>query len=183
MGTYGAPYIGRRFFAALFAGSGAWTVVVLAAALAGGEGTFSAPFAVFSVVSLAWNAYWSLYRVAFRVSLRSGVLEWEAPLRTETLWLADIASIRFVTLLPSVMSIRRRGGGTLLMLSGKGLTALVAEIVQQRPDLDHSLGPWTRLANRVPGPSWWRPGRHYRSAVAESPLAPWPVSAEASSVG
>jgi hypothetical protein len=183
MGTYGAPYLGRRGFVALFAVSGLWTAVVVVTALGAGEGAFSAPFAAFSLGSFVWNAYWCLYRIAFRVSLRRGVLEWQAPLRTETLWLADIASIRPVALLPNIMSIRRRSGDSLLMLSGKGLPALVAGVVQQRPDLDHALGPWTRLAGRVPGPSWWRPGRHYRSAVPGSPLAPWPDPPPRAAVG
>jgi hypothetical protein len=44
-------------------------------------------------------------------------------------------------------------------MSGKGLPACVAGVVRQRPDVVHSLGPWTRVADRLPGPTWWRPDR------------------------
>jgi hypothetical protein len=157
MGEYRAPFIGRGAFAALFSVSWVWTMVVLATALEGGLAGVA--HAAFSVVTFVWNAYWCLYRIAFRLSIRAGELEWEAPLCTETVRLADVASIRYVPLLPNLLALRRYDGRSLLLMSGKGLPACVAGMVRQRPGVVHSLGPWTRLAERLPGPTWWRPHR------------------------
>ena len=172
MGTYGAPLAGRRAVTVFIALCGVWTVVVVAGTVRGTA--FSVPFAIYSVVTYLWNSYWFLLRIACRVTLRAGILEWQAPLRTETLWLSDIASIRALRLLPNMISIRRHAGPSLFLLVGKGVGALVAEVVGQRPGLDHRVGPWARLSDRGPGGSWWRPGRHYRSLGASSPVAPWP---------
>jgi hypothetical protein len=97
--------------------------------------------------------------VPHRLSVGAGELEWEAPLRTETVSLADVASIRYLPLLPNLLALRRHDGRSLLLMSGKGLPACVADVVQQRPGVAHSLGPWTRVADRLPGPTWWRPDR------------------------
>jgi hypothetical protein len=174
VGTYGAPFVGRRAAVGVIGLCGVWTVVVVAWTVRGAA--FSVPFAAYSVVTYLWNSYWFLHRIACRVTLRAGILEWQAPLRTETLWLSDIVSIRAVRLLPSMISIRRHEGDSLLLLVGKGVGALVAEVVGQRPDLDHAVGPWARLVERGPGRSWWRPGRHYATANTDSPVAPWPAS-------
>jgi hypothetical protein len=171
MGTYGAPYIGRRAAVIFIALCGVWTAVVVAGTV---RGTFSVPFAVYSVVTYCWNSYWFLVRIACRVSLRAGILEWQAPLRTETLWLSDIVSIRALRLLPNMISIRRRHGPSLFLLVGKGVADLVAGVVGQRPDVEHRVGPWARWSERGPGRSWWRPGRHYRSVTPTSPVGPWP---------
>jgi hypothetical protein len=171
MGTYGAPYLGRRASVAFIALCGVWTVAVVVGA---GRGTVSVPFAVYSVVTYAWNSYWFLLRISCRVSLRAGILEWQAPLRTETVWVADIESVRALRLLPNMISIRRREGPSLFLLVGKGVADLVSGLVGQRPHLDHRVGPWARWSERGPGHSWWRPGRHYRSSSPLSPVAPWP---------
>lgn len=154
MGEYRSPF-GRGAFAVLFSVSWVWTMVVLATALE--RGFAGVTYAAFSVVTFVWNAHWCLYRIAFRLRLRPGELEWEAPLRTETVCLADVASIRYLPLLPNLLMLRRHDGGRLLLMSGKGLPACVAGVVRQRPDVVHSLGPWTRVADRLPGPTWWRP--------------------------
>ena len=174
MGTYGAPFAGRRAVTAVTALCGLWTVVVVAWTVRGAA--FSVPFAVYSVVTYLWNSYWFLHRIACRVTLRAGILEWQAPLRTETLWLSDIVSVRVLRLLPNIISIRRRDGDSLFLLVGKGVGGLVAGIVGQRPDLDHAIGLWARLVERGPGTSWWRPGRHYATVSSDSPVAPWPDS-------
>lgn len=171
MGTYGAPYLGRRGSVAFIALCGVWTVAVVVGA---GRGTVSVPFAVYSVVTYAWNSYWFLLRISCRVSLRAGIVEWQAPLRTETLWVSDIESVRALRLLPNMISIRRRGGSSLFLLVGKGAADLVSGLAGQRPGLDHRIGPWARWSERGPGRSWWRPGRHYRSVTRMSPVAPWP---------
>jgi hypothetical protein len=157
MGEYRAPFLGRGAFAVLFSVSWVWTMVVLATALEGGLAGVC--YAAFSVVTFVWNAYWCLYRIAFRLILRPGELEWEAPLRTETVRIADVASIRYVPLLPNLLTLRQHDGRSLLLLSGKGLPACVASVARQRPDVAHSLGPWTRVADRLPGPTWWQPDR------------------------
>ena len=156
MGTYGAPYLGRRSSVAFIALCGVWT------------------FAVYSVVTYGWNSYWFLTRISCRVCVRAGIVEWQAPLRSETVWVADIESVRALRLLPNMISIRRREGPSLFLLAGKGVADLVAGLVDQRPDLDHRVGAWARWSERGPGRSWWRPGRHYRS-MAVSPVAPWPA--------
>jgi hypothetical protein len=183
MGTYGAPYATRGSNAVITALSAAWNVVVVAAALRGGEGVFSAGSAVVSVAMFSSMTYVSLWRIACRVTLRAGIVGWQAPVRTEALWVDDIVSIRVVRLLPYLVAIRRRHGPSLLVMVGKGLPALAEAVRRQRPDLDVALGPWTRLADRMPGPSWWRPGRHYRSVGPESPLAPWPRPTDARLAG
>ncbi len=149
--------MGRGAFGVLFSVSWVWTMVVLATALESGLAGVS--YAAFSVATFVWNAYWCLYRIAFRLTLRAGELEWEAPLRTETVPLAEVASIRYLPLLPNLLALRRHDGRSLLLMSGKGLPACVAGVVWQRPDVVHSLGPWTRIADRLPGPTWWRPDR------------------------
>ncbi len=171
MGTYGPPYLGRRASVTFIALCGVWTVAVVAGAA---RGTVSVPFAVYSVVTYGWNSYWFLVRISCRVSVRAGIVEWQAPLRTETVWVSDIESVRALRLLPNMISIRRSGGPSLFVLVGKGVADLVAGLVDQRPDLDHRVGAWARWSERGPGGSWWRPGRHYRSVADVPPAAPWP---------
>jgi hypothetical protein len=133
------------------------TVRFVLAFVGGGHGV-PVPFALFWLGALGWNAYWWLFRIVYRMRLDAGVLEWHTPVRSGQLPLAEITLIRSIALLPSVLAIRRRNGRALLILAGKGLPAFVGEAVETQPEIDVHLGRWARVADRVPGPSAWRPG-------------------------
>lgn len=168
MGTYGSPLFGRAAVTGIVALSSVWNLYVVASLLAG-AGTFPVGFAAFSVGTHLWNSYWFMHRIAARVTVRPGVLEWQAPTRTVAVAVADITAIRAVRVLPSLISVRRRAGGSLVILAGKGVSDLAAAVARERPGLDRALGPWTALVERLPGPSLWRPTpRHLARTTPQS---------------
>ena len=100
MGTYRPALIGHWFFFMLFGVFGVATVVLIVQALTGDE-RFSVPFLLFWLFALGWNAYWWLFRVAYSLALRDGVLEWEAPLRRGHIATAALTAFRPLKLLPT----------------------------------------------------------------------------------
>jgi hypothetical protein len=134
---------------------GVATVAIIVSYLAGADG-FSGLVVMFWVVAFAWNAYWWLFRVVNSLSVRGGMLEWKAPLRGGHVAVAGLTAIRPMKLIPSVVVIEHQAGRPLLVMPGKGLPALAAEIEAARSDLPMRLGPWSQLVQKVPGRSAWR---------------------------
>jgi hypothetical protein len=155
VGTYRSAGVGRWFYFLIFGLLGVGAVVVVVQAAAGGEGP-SLASVVLGLLAYVWNAYWWLLRIASGVTLRDGVLEWEAPLRTARIASADVTAFRPVRLVPQLIVIRHRGGRPVIVLSRKGIGGLAAALRDVRPDLDVRIGGWGWLAERLPGLSAWR---------------------------
>ena len=139
----------------LFAVFGLATVVLIVEGMTG-SGGFSSPFVLFWLFALGWNAYWWLFRVAYSVTLRDGVLAWEAPLRRGRIATSALRAFRPMKLLPNVIVIKHAGGQPLLVMPGKGIADLAAALRETRPDLDVRVGPAGRMHEWMPGPSAWR---------------------------
>jgi hypothetical protein len=154
MGTYRPAFIGRSFFFLLFGAFGVATVVLLVLMLTGDESPTD-PFVLFWLFALGWNAYWWLFRVVYSLTLRNGALEWEAPLRRGRIATTDLTAFRPMRLLPNVVVVKHTGGRPLLVLAGKGMADLAAELRRSRPDLEVRIGAVGRIQQRMPGRSAW----------------------------
>ena len=155
MGTYRPALIDRWFFLMLFGLLVAMAVVFIVLAITGDDGP-SAPFLLFWLFALGWNAYWWLFRVAFSLTIGNGVLEWEAPLRRGRIPVTELTAFRPMKLLPNVVLISHTGGRPLLVMPRKGIVDLASAIGRSRPDLEVRVGPKGRMQQRMPGPSAWR---------------------------
>jgi len=155
MGTYRPALIGRWFFLMLFGLFAAMAVVLIVLAITGDDGP-SAPFLLFWLVALGWNAYWWLFRVAFSLTVSNGALEWEAPLRRGRVPITELTAFRPMKLLPNVLVIKHTGGRPLLVMPGKGIADLATAIAGSRPDLEVRVGSMGWVQRRMPGPSAWR---------------------------
>jgi hypothetical protein len=59
-------------------------------------------FVVAWIAAFAWNAYWFLLRLCYRLDLEGGMLRWWAPLRSGDAPLAGLLALRPVRLTPNV---------------------------------------------------------------------------------
>jgi hypothetical protein len=105
---------------------------------------------------LGWNAYWRLFRIVYSLTVRGGIVEWEAPLRRGCIPVADLTAFRPMTLLRTVVVIKHAGGRPLLVMPRKGISGLAAEVREARPDLDIRVGLAGRMHEWMSGASAWR---------------------------
>lgn len=154
MGTYRPALVGRWFFLVLFGVFGIVAVALLVSLT--GDDRPPVSFVLFWLFALGWNAYWWLFRVAYSLTLREGILEWEAPARRGAIPTTDLTAFRPMTLLPNVIVIKHRGGRPLLVMPGKGIADLAAELRDVRPGLDVRVGRIGTMTTWMPGPSAWR---------------------------
>lgn len=109
---------------AMFAGFGLVSIGLILNLVFGDSGP-SAVFVVLWLAALAWNAYWFLWRVAVKLSVADGVVEWETVLRRGSFPVSAITSIGPVF---GMTRIRHTTGRSLLVLRQPGLDGFLEEL-------------------------------------------------------
>src|SRR5262245_53731990 len=125
MGTH-TSRLSRPMLLAMFAVFGV-AAIGLILNLAFGDSSAPAPFVLAWVAILGWNAYWFLWRVALKLSLADGIVEWETVLRRGHFPVSAITSIG-----PwfGVTQIRHTTGPSLLVLREAGWDGFLEEVEQ-----------------------------------------------------
>jgi hypothetical protein len=137
---------------AIFAAFAGWLLVRLAL------GRLDAPlwFVLLWIGAVGWNAYWFLLRLCYRLDLDDRTLRWWAPLRRGEIPLDQLREIRpygFGTVLfvpaegrPAAVLVRR------------GVPAFVAAVQEAAPHVRVTVNRYSRVLDRLPGPSGFRRG-------------------------
>jgi len=137
---------------AMCAISAAVSVGLLVALAVGTKGGPPVLFSLGWIAIAAWNGYWFLFRVAYRLNVDHDVLLWSAPLRGGTVPLADIQELRPFRLGSSVEVISQISGPPILVWARKGLRDFADDLCAEAPHIRARFGWYAKLAERLPGP-------------------------------
>ncbi len=105
------------------------------------------------LLALVWNAYWFLFRIAYRLDLSQDELSWHAPFRSGTVNLRQIDQMRPQRLGSTFEVIALRQGRPLLVMVQKGFADFASEVQARAPHIGVRIGSLARLGNKFPGPS------------------------------
>ncbi len=151
-------FLGKWFVLGLFAIAVAVAVAFVAAVVRSDAEAPLVGFTVLWLISLGWNAYWWLFRIAVALRLDGDVLLWDAPLSSGAVPLDGLTAVRPMPLVSKVEVFDLTVGRPVLIIATKGLGAFLEELSATRPDLPVRLGWQGRWAERLPGWSGWRNG-------------------------
>jgi hypothetical protein len=105
-----------------------------------------------------WNVYWFLLRFAHVVDVEDGMLRWRAPLRSGSLPISELRSVRPSRLFSNIEIMETADGTRLLVWAVRGFSGLMEAVASERPDLPVLLSLQGRLAERIPVRSSFRVG-------------------------
>ena len=143
----------RYWPAALFAGFailGVGGVVVVVVSVSGHDGP-PTWFVGLWLLALAWNGYWWLFRIAYRLDLTQTDLAWRAPLRQGSLRTADLVEMRPYVFGSSIEVIVPSEGAKVLVLVRKGFVDFMREVETVAPQVRTRVGLYAKLSERLPG--------------------------------
>jgi hypothetical protein len=129
--------------------------IALVATLGSAEGP-SVWFALTWIAIALWNAYWFLFRFAYRLEVRDGLFRWRAPLRTREFPVSDVIQLR-----PgrggafSIEVIETTSSGRIPVFFADGLDQFARALAAMHPQIQYRLNWWGKLALRLP----WSSGR------------------------
>jgi hypothetical protein len=111
-------------------------------------------FTVLWLAALGWNVYWWSFRVAASLTIDDDdTLTWTPAGSRHRVPLSAIVRVRPSRLGPNVLVIELSERRPVLTIATKGVREFIAELQRRRPDLLIRLGAYSRLAERMPGPS------------------------------
>jgi hypothetical protein len=85
------------------------------------------------IAILAWNGYWFLWRLSYRIQADGDRLLWTTPLRTGEARVGDVAAVR-AGWLGQMMVVELRDGETLMSLNRKGVSEFAEALTGERSD-------------------------------------------------
>jgi hypothetical protein len=156
MAAFRTPIFGRAWYLSIFVVFAGGGVVLVAHELTTGGKDPPLSFALLWLAGVAWVAYWLLLRVAFAIELRDGQLRWETPLRRGSSPLSAVTRIRPMRWGSNVEVFELRDSRPVLVMVTKGFSRFLDDVAEQRPDLEVRLGLYSRVLQRLPGPSGWQ---------------------------
>ena len=171
MGTY-RPTFGPGFVRVLLAAGALWTAALLA--VEARNPGLRWWWVAYLIAGFAWNTYiWGL-RIATGFRLGEHDLMWTTALRSGSVPVEAVASVRSLPLLTGIVVVRGAGMPWLLVVPQKGFAPFTRFLAFEAQPVDVRLGPWALLPERLPGKSAWRPdpdrmpdrGRHMIGGAA-----------------
>jgi hypothetical protein len=93
---------------------------------------------------LAWNAYWLLFRVSYRVEVVGNQFRWFTPLNRGEFAIDDLVSVDTV-MLDTVSRFKRKSGPSVLMIVRRGLPQFTEEVQRLAPEVTVSWGGLLKL--------------------------------------
>jgi hypothetical protein len=150
-------YAGYRVRVLLSTGLfGALAVTVAVREVLGRSGP-PAWFTAIWICGACWTAYWLLLRLSYRLELTEDSLKWRTPIRSGSVPLYELVSIRPQTWGSNVLRFKLRAGPPLLIMTRKGSAPFADAVQRAAPGVDVRLGWQAAFSERRP---WGRSGFH-----------------------
>ena len=134
MGRYSYTAGNRVFILGIFAALVVGAIFIGVSVVTGSTETKAPPlwFAAIWVLAVAWNAYWWLWRMSYRVEVDGDRLIWKMPLRHGEARVQDVEAVRPWTLTRQVSVIALRDLPDIIVQTRRGLPEFAATLAEDR---------------------------------------------------